>query len=372
MQPSCSLSPMVIRRDDHQPCGGGKQAGLQPLPRPQFQGCSSSVLRGRVRRVGACLRMGRRPASSSSIRGRRASSSSAEEASSNHAGEGELLLPGQGAAVRPPPERRSCRARVAAVTGLAEGANFDNAGPVGRKRRQLQRAWQAGSAGSGAAFDAASCHLVRAWLSVLRTGDCRATRRSGMSVALLAPPTAPGDRIRRRTPRGRRSCSWIVLSSLQHDASARRLAPARLRGLEWGSAGAGWGATIRWRGAGAQVAAVVGAKVVVAIGGCLHRRDRGATCGRTSGSLASMACPRPSCGDVGEGPFTAAFALRSSLLLFSRPRRRSLSLPVERSLASHLEFVIPQALWCGGCSYPREWNRSFVCNGTLSMGVCSF
>jgi hypothetical protein len=51
----------------------------------------------------------------------------------------------------------------------------------------------------------------------------------------------------------------------------------------------------------------------------------GATCGRTSGSLALMACPRPSCGDVGEGLFTAAFALRSSLLLFSRLRRRSLS-----------------------------------------------
>jgi hypothetical protein len=29
------------------------------------------------------------------------------------------------------------------------------------------------------------------------------------------------------------------------------------------------------------------------------------------------------------------------------------------------------SLWCGGCSYPREWNRSPVCNGTLSMGVCS-
>jgi hypothetical protein len=28
------------------------------------------------------------------------------------------------------------------------------------------------------------------------------------------------------------------------------------------------------------------------------------------------------------------------------------------SPASHLEFVVPQALWCGGCSYPREWNRS--------------
>jgi hypothetical protein len=96
-----------------------------------------------------------------------------------------------------------------------------------------------------------------------------------------------------------------------------------------------------------------------------------ATCGRTSGSLALMACPRPSCGDVGEGPFTTAFALRSSLLLFSRPERRSLSLLVQCSPVSHLEFVVPQALWCGGCSYPREWNQSPVCNGTLSMGVCS-
>jgi hypothetical protein len=44
---------------------------------------------------------------------------------------------------------------------------------------------------------------------------------------------------------------------------------------------------------------------------------------------------------------------------------------MERSPASHLDFVIPQALWCGGCSYPREWNQSPVCNGTLSIGVCS-
>jgi hypothetical protein len=61
---------------------------------------------------------------------------------------------------------------------------------------------------------------------------------------------------------------------------------------------------------------------------------------------------------------------RAPLLLFSRPKRRSLSLLVQRSAASHLEFVVPQALWCGGSSYPREWNRSSVCNGTLSMGVC--
>jgi hypothetical protein len=130
-------------------------------------------------------------------------------------------------------------------------------------------------------------------------------------------------------------------------------------------------ATIRWRSAGAQVAAVVSAEVVVARGGFSTDETIGATRGQTSGSLALIACPRPSSGDVGEGLVTAASALRSSLLLFSRPERRSLSLLVQRSAASQLEFVIPQALRCGGCSYPREWNRSSVCNGTLSTGVCS-
>jgi hypothetical protein len=132
------------------------------------------------------------------------------------------------------------------------------------------------------------------------------------------------------------------------------------------------GATaIRRCGAGAQVAAVVSAEVVVAKEGFSTDETVGATCGQTPGSLALMACPHPSCGGVGEDLSTAAFALRSSLLLFSRPKRRSLSLLVQWSPMSHLEFVVPQDLWCGGCSYPREWNRSPVCNGTLSMGVCS-
>jgi hypothetical protein len=67
-------------------------------------------------------------------------------------------------------------------------------------------------------------------------------------------PCALGDRPRRRTSHGRRSCSWIVLSSLRHDASTRRSVPARLRGLEWGSTGAGWGgchsSVWRWRAGG--------------------------------------------------------------------------------------------------------------------------
>jgi hypothetical protein len=54
------------------------------------------------------------------------------------------------------------------------------------------------------------------------------------------------------------------------------------------------------------------------------------------------------------------FALRQSLLLSSRPRRRSLSLLVQWSPASRLEFVIPHAFWCGGCSFLREWSQSLV------------
>jgi hypothetical protein len=79
---------------------------------------------------------------------------------------------------------------------------------------------------------------------------------------------------------------------------------------------------------------------------------------RASGSLALISGSRPPRGDANESRPAVAFALGPSLLL-------------QRSPVSHLELVVPQALRCGGCSYPWEWNRSFVCNGTLSVGVCS-
>jgi hypothetical protein len=68
----------------------------------------------------------------------------------------------------------------------------------------------------------------------------------------------------------------------------------------------------------------------------------------------------------------AASALRSSLLLFSPSEQKSSSL-LERVAASH-----PSAFYCSagppivwGCSYLRRQIRSSVCNGTLSVGVCS-
>jgi hypothetical protein len=134
--------------------------------------------------------------------------------------------------------------------------------------------------------------------------------------------------------------------------------------VHFGAAGA------HWCGVGGQVAAFVGAEAVATGEGFSADEIVGATCGLTSGSSASAACPRPSSGDVGEDLVAAASALRPSLQLSCRSRRRSLTL-LQWSAASHLEFVVPQAFRCGGCLYPREWNRSSVCNGTLSAGVCS-
>jgi hypothetical protein len=62
----------------------------------------------------------------------------------------------------------------------------------------------------------------------------------------------------------------------------------------------------------------------------------GASRGLTSGSTALVACPRPSSGVVGEGLVAPVSALRSSLLLFGRPERRSLSLLPEWAAVRHL------------------------------------
>jgi hypothetical protein len=105
--------------------------------------------------------------------------------------------------------------------------------------------------------------------------------------------------------------------------------------VRFGAAGA------RWCGVGGQVDATVGAEVVAAGESFSVDETVSATHGPTSGSLALIACPRPSSGDVGENLVAAASALRSSLLLFGRPERRSLSLLQEWAAASHLEVVVP-------------------------------
>jgi hypothetical protein len=106
--------------------------------------------------------------------------------------------------------------------------------------------------------------------------------------------------------------------------------------VRFGAAGA------HWCGVGGQVDAVVGAKVVAAGESFSADETISATRGPTSGSLALMSGSRPLSGDVNESLPAAASVPGPSLLL-------------QRSLASRPEFVVPQALRCGGCSYQREW-----------------
>jgi hypothetical protein len=69
-QPGCISSPVVTQDGDHQFDGGEKRARLRPLPLPQLQGCSSSVLGRGVCRVGARLRAGSGPLLPSVIGGK--------------------------------------------------------------------------------------------------------------------------------------------------------------------------------------------------------------------------------------------------------------------------------------------------------------
>jgi hypothetical protein len=178
-------------------------------------------------------------------------------------------------------------------------------------------------------------------------------------VPLLPPASGGGNHPpalrRRRPPATPRKANCCCPARVQHSV----LCP-RFRGedgsedlpVRFGAAGA------RWCGVGGQVDIAVGAEVVAAGESFSADETVSATRGPTSGSLALISGSRPLSGDVNESLPAATSVLGPSLLL-------------QRLLASRPEFVVPQALRCGGCSYPREWNRSFVCNGTLSAGVCS-
>ena len=87
----------------------------------------------------------------------------------------------------------------------------------------------------------------------------------------------------------------------------------------------------RWCDVGGQVDAAVGAEVVAAGESFSIVETVSATCGPTSGSLALISGSRPLSGDANESLPAAASVLGPSLLL-------------QRSLASHPEFVAPQAL----------------------------
>ena len=191
--------------------------------------------------------------------------------------------------------------RERALTGLAGGSDSDNAGLVDGGHRQLQLVVLAGLAPG-----APSC----------REGGCRAARTGG-------PPKT--SRAARAVfvfwgclPLPRYGASALVREDPSGDLPVGRWLP--LSALRW------------WRLK--KSSSPTGSPPPSAL--------------RASGSLALIACPRPSSGDVGEGIVAAASALRPSPLQFGHLEWRSLSLLPERATASH-----PSAFCCS--AGPPMW-----------------
>jgi hypothetical protein len=105
-------------------------------------------------------------------------------------------------------------------------------------------------------------------------------------------------------------------------------------------------ASSRWCGVGGQVDAAAGAEVVAAGESFSADETVSATRGPTSSSLALMSGSRPSSRDANESLPAVASAPGPTLLL-------------QRSLASHPEFVVPQALRCGGLFVPTGVEPEF-------------
>jgi hypothetical protein len=110
--------------------------------------------------------------------------------------------------------------------------------------------------------------------------------------------------------------------------------------VRFGAAGA------RWCGVGGQVDATVSAEVVAAGESFSADETVSATRGPTSSSLALISGSRPPRGDANESLPAVASALGPSLLL-------------QRSPVSHPEFVVPQALQCGGLFVPARVEPEF-------------
>jgi hypothetical protein len=172
MQPGCSLLPVVTYKDDHQPRGGEKRAGLRPPPALSFKDVHHPRWGGRRAELGSCLPHGL--VTSFFLQ-------HLEEKDVHQPCEGgELRLRGVGQLQVP-----SAAACLAPWLGWL---------------------WHRLPPPSGAR------------LFVHRSGDGRVVRRSAASVAFPAQPATlpwcrPGGRTRRRTPQRWRLRSWMVLSS---------------------------------------------------------------------------------------------------------------------------------------------------------------
>jgi hypothetical protein len=168
----------------------------------------------------------------------------------------------------------------------------------------------------------------------------------------------PGD--------GRRLHRGVAQHVVRREGGTR--VPGRSRSRSCGESGSEdlpvrFGATVaRWCGVGGQVAAVVGAEVVVTIGEAASTEAVA-----SADETVSVACA-PDLRLFGfngwfsspvrgreRGPFNSSVCPVAIAAAILPPETEVIAaLLVQWSSASHLEFVVSQALWCGGCSFLRE------------------
>jgi hypothetical protein len=229
--------------------------------------------------------------------------------------EPELYLP-RGFVGQPLPQH----SRERALTGLAGGADFDNAGPIDGGRRQLQRVGLAGLAPGAPSRRKGGCRAAR-------TGGPPKTSRTARAAFVFwgCPAFAPVRCLR----------AEVGAPLIQEDPSGdlpagRRLlfSVPRWRRLEKSSS------PVR-----SPPPSALGASGSLYLSSPLERRrGRGQGCS-------------------GVRPEAIAW--------------RSLSLLLERATAGHPSAFCcsagPPIVW--GCSYMRRWNQSSVCNGTLNAGI---
>jgi hypothetical protein len=164
----------------------------------------------------------------------------------------------------------------------------------------------------------------------------------GRSVAIRplygVVPRAPGDRPRRRALLGRRSCSWAVPA----------LAPVRRLRAEVGAEVVAAGEVLVTD----EIAATIRALGLQLFG--FDSLSSPLEWGRGRGPRRSSVCPEVIAAAV--WPPGAEVVVAAARVGGGEP---------PRILSSRRPSNV------GGCSYLRGWNRSSVCNGTLSAGVCS-
>jgi hypothetical protein len=178
-----------------------------------------------------------------------------------------------------------------------------------------------------------------------------------LAARAVVVPRAPEDRPRRRALLGRRSCSGAVLPLPRYGASARRSVLRLVREDPSGDLPVGrrlLSSVLRWRRlekssspTGSPPPSALRASGSLYLSSPLERRRGQGHCCSGARPEAIAAAIRPPGAEVVVAASGAGDSWRPGVLSPRGPPN------------------------VGGCSYPRRWNQSFVCNGTLSAGVCS-